>query len=396
VTAYNFKSLFFILIFFEFAVESFAQQSTEMLNDEVVKTVVIDAGHGGKDPGCLGSELREKEITLNIARKLARYIKEVYPNVNVILTRDKDVFLELDQRARIANDNQADLFISIHANAASPAAYGVETFVLGLHRTESQQKVAERENSIIHFEDNSEEKYADFDLSPDAIIARQIQLSVFLSQSIAFADMIQQSFKAIGRKDRGVKQAGFFVLYKTTMPSVLIESGFLTNHDEHDYLKDTINQSNMAHAIFSAFQRYKSDLEGGNWEMVEAPSFIEEKRKVALHQQNNEKDVQKIEEQTVEEDEKEDQREEVVLRVQIVTSRTKLPIYDDRFKGLKVFEYFESDLYKYTSGEFVNDLDAAREHKTMLKEKGFEHAFIVAFKNKERIPVLDAIKQLSE
>lgn len=395
MTAYNFKSLLFVLILIQFSVESFAQENVELVDVEVVKTVVIDAGHGGKDPGCLGSELREKEITLNIAKKLARYIKEVYPKVNVILTRDEDVFLELDQRARIANDNQADLFISIHANAASPAAYGVETFVLGLHRTESQQKVAERENSIIHFEENSEEKYKDFDLSPDAIIARQIQLSVFLSQSIAFADMIQQSFKAIGRRDRGVKQAGFFVLYKTTMPSVLIESGFLTNHNEHDYLKDTLNQSNMAHAIFSAFQRYKSELEGVNWEIVEAPSFLEEKKKVALHNQNNVEMKDELEEQTVEED-KEDQSEKIMLRVQIVTSRTKLPIYDDRFKGLKVYEYYESGLYKYTSGEFVNDLDAVREHKAMLKEKGFEHAFIVAFKNNERIPALDAVKQLSE
>jgi N-acetylmuramoyl-L-alanine amidase len=150
----------------------------------------------------------------------------------------------------------------------------------------------------------------------------------------------------------------------------------------------------MAHAIFVAFQRYKSDLEGGDGKIVEAPSFKKEKRFAAEQINNNEK----IEEQTSFQNslEEKDESDKITLRVQIVTSRTKLPVYDDRFKGLKVFEYFESDLYKYTSGEFVNDLDAARKHKAMLKEKGFEHAFIVAFKNEERISALDAVKQLTE
>ena len=169
-------------------------------------------------------------------------IEDRYPEIEVLYTRKTDVFVELAERAKIANRNDADLFICIHANAASPQAYGTETYVLGLHRTDAQQRVAERENSTIHLEDDKGEKYKDFDLSPDAIIARQLQLSVFLDQSINFASKLQKEFKAIGRYNRGVKQAGFLVLYKTTMPSVLIETGFLTNPTEEKFLSDSTTQ----------------------------------------------------------------------------------------------------------------------------------------------------------
>ena len=202
-----------------------AQNELDEVLSSGIKTVVIDPGHGGKDPGCHGKHAKEKEVCLSVGLKLGAYIEQKYPHIKVVYTRKKDIFVELDQRAQIANKNNADLFICIHANAASPSANGAETYVLGLHRTESQQKVAERENSIIHFEDDPS-KYKDFDMSPDAIIARQLQLAVFLDQSINFASKVQRQFKSIGRYDRGVKQAGFLVLYKTTMPSVLIELGF--------------------------------------------------------------------------------------------------------------------------------------------------------------------------
>lgn len=354
-------------------------------NSEALKTVVIDAGHGGKDPGCLGKYLKEKDVALNIGLKLGAFIKKEYPSINVIYTRDKDVFVQLDERARIANENNADLFISIHANAAASSAYGAETFVLGLHRSESQQKVAERENSIIHFEENSEEKYADFDMSPDAIIARQIQLSVFLDQSIGFASKIQSQFKEVGRKDRGVKQAGFLVLYKTTMPSVLIEAGFLTNPAEENYLRDTINQIKLANSVFKAFQEYKFELEGVQSLVVDGQGFSEA---VKEHEERlgTDGEVRTFEDQ---------KPSGLVFKVQIETSKTKVKVTDSRFKGLSVSEYKQDGLYKYTSGLFGDDLESAKIHRENLINQGFENAFIVAFYNDKRISITEAMKMIN-
>jgi N-acetylmuramoyl-L-alanine amidase len=332
-----------------------------------IKTVVIDAGHGGKDPGCRGSHTREKDVTLAIALKLGASIEKKYPEVNVIYTRKTDVFVELDERAHIANNNHADLFICIHANAGGEAAYGVETYVLGLHRTEAQQKIAERENSAIQFEENSNEKYKDVNLSIDAIIARQLQLSVFLDHSIMFATYIQNHIKSIGRKDRGVKQAGFLVLYKTTMPSVLIETGFLTNKQEEAFLSDTANQTKMANAFFDAFSSYKSYYENG---LVTIDS--DQSGKYGLS-------------------EDEIKPEDVIFRVQIETNTQPLALDDNRFKGLPVWSYQNNGLYKYTVGAFKT-LDQANELKKEMREKGFEHAFVVAFYQNERINLEKGIK----
>ena len=201
-----------------------------------IKTVVIDPGNGGQDPGCHGNHSNEKQVTLAIGLKVGSFIEKAYPDIKVIYTRKTDVFIELDERAAIANRNNADLFICIHANAGPATAFGAETYVLGLHKTEAQGKIAERENASIEFEANSENRYEK--LSADAIIARQLQLSVFLNHSIEFATQVQNNFVALGRTDRGVRQAGFLVLYKTTMPSVLIETGFLTNPEEENFLAD--------------------------------------------------------------------------------------------------------------------------------------------------------------
>jgi N-acetylmuramoyl-L-alanine amidase len=333
-----------------------------------IKTVVIDAGHGGKDPGCHGASAHEKHVCLSMALKLGDMIKKQYPMINVVYTRDKDVFVELDERAKIANKANADLFICIHANSASPSAYGTETYVLGLHRTESQQKVAERENATIFLEDDKGAKYKDFDMSPDAIIARQIQLSVFLDQSINFADKLQKEFKGLGRYDRGVKQAGFLVLYKTTMPSVLIETGFLTNPQEEKFLADTTNQTKMAKAMFTAFEKYKNELEG-----VDSQVKVENNNSTVVEANDPNKD-------------------QVVFRVQIETSSTKIPLTSPKFKGLKIYEYTQDNLFKYTAGEFVNDFDASNKFKNEMREKGYEHAFVVAFMNGERINLEKAIK----
>lgn len=367
----TFLRLLYLLVFT--SVTSFAQTDLDSLLESGIRTVVIDPGHGGKDPGCHGKHTKEKEVCLTIGLKLGEYINQKYPKIKVIYTRNTDVFIELDERAKIANKNNADLFICIHANSASPAAIGAETYVLGLHRTESQQKVAERENSIIHFEEDSE-KYKDFDLSPDAIIARQLQLSVFLSQSINFASKIQSQFKKIGRSDRGVKQAGFLVLYKTTMPSVLIELGFLTNIEEEKFLKDTVNQKKMANSIFKAFQEYKGEIEGIN-ELVE--DGIEPIKK---KNSNNNYEV------------KED-KDKIYFKVQIETSRVPISLKDNRFRGLDVQQYEQDGLYKYTAGYFEEDIEEAKKYCHELKDAGFELAFVVAFENHKRISIDEALKK---
>jgi N-acetylmuramoyl-L-alanine amidase len=348
----------------------------------LLKTVVIDAGHGGKDPGCHGASANEKTVCLSIALKLGKLIKTKYPGIKVVYTRDKDVFIELNERANIANRAKADLFICIHANSASPAAYGAETYVLGLHRTESQQLVAERENATIYLEDDGGEKYKDFDMSPDAIIARQIQLAVFLDQSISFADKLQKEFKRLGRYDRGVKQAGFLVLYKTTMPSVLIETGFLTNPNEEKFLGDTLGQKKMAGAMFDAFVKYKNELEGISQTVQEGAN------NVVIESPTN-STVNSTETSIVDEGSKSDST--VVFRVQLATSSEKLSTTDARFKGLAIHEYQQDGIFKYTAGSFLGDYEGVSAYKQQLKEKGFEHAFVVAFLQGERINLEKAI-----
>ena len=365
----NYATLVFYVIFS--VCFSFSQNSDNLRPS--IKTVVIDAGHGGKDPGCHGHSAHEKNVCLSMALKLGAMIKKKYPTIKVIFTRSTDVFVELDERAKIANRNKADLFICIHANAAGEVVYGVETYVLGLHKTEAQQLIAERENSTIFLEDDKGAKYKDFDLSPDALIARQIQLSVFLDQSISFATKIQTEFKRIGRSDRGVKQAGFLVLYKTTMPSVLIETGFLTNASEEKFLNDSVSQVKMANSIFTAFEKYRNELEGMDVKVTDDASPVKIIKEVSPSIVTSEKD-------------------KIIFKVQIETSDKKVALTDSKFKNLKVSEYKQDNLFKYTAGNYENDFKAASQYKKVLISQGYEHAFVVAFLNGERINIEKAIK----
>ncbi len=234
-------------------------------NEGKLKRVVIDAGHGGKDPGCLGKIISEKEVALNVAKKLGNYINQYLPDVEVIYTRDKDYFVELNQRAKIANDANADLFISIHANAQPKggSVYGTETFVMGLHKTDANLEVAKRENSVIEFEDNYATQYDGFDpKDPSSYIALSLFQNANIELSSYFASKVENQFEnRVGRHSRGVKQAGFLVLYKTTMPSVLIETGFLTNSKEERFLASDQGQDYMASAIFRAFRDYKQEVD---------------------------------------------------------------------------------------------------------------------------------------
>jgi N-acetylmuramoyl-L-alanine amidase len=230
-----------------------------------LRTVVIDPGHGGKDPGCMTSRNRESRIVLKIALQLAKKIKTENPEVRVILTRATDHFVDLAERANIANRNRADLFISIHVNAhpKSKTLNGTETYTLGLHRTDDNLDVARRENSVILKEENYEQKYKGFNPnSPLAHIMLANYQHAFMASSINFAEKVERSFKRnADRRSHGVKQAGFVVLWRTTMPSVLVETGFLTNAAEEKYLASADGQAEISTAIYKAFAQYKSDIE---------------------------------------------------------------------------------------------------------------------------------------
>lgn len=229
-----------------------------------IKTVVIDAGHGGHDVGCVGSHSREKDVTLALALKLGKYLEDNYPDVRVIYTRKTDEFIELIERANIANRAKADLFISLHCNAnANKAAYGSETFAMGLHVSEANLNVAKRENSVILLEDNYEKNYDGFDpKSTEAYIIFSLYQNINIDKSLYLASKVQDQFtNKLKRYNRGVKQAGFIVLYKTNMPSILIESGFLTNKGDEEFLTTEEGQNNIARSIYLAFTAYKEELE---------------------------------------------------------------------------------------------------------------------------------------
>ena len=232
-----------------------------------IKTIVIDAGHGGHDTGCKGVQSLEKDVALSIALKAGHYIQENFPDVKVIYTRSDDTFIELIERARIANDAKADLFISVHCNAnESTKPFGTETYAMGLHRTDANLAVAQRENSVILLEDDHTQNYEGFDPnSPEAYIIFSLYQSVNLDKSLNLAAKIQEQMETrLQRTNRGVKQAGFLVLYKTTMPAILIETGFLTNREEEKYMVKEESQYLLASGIYRAFRNYKEEVENTN------------------------------------------------------------------------------------------------------------------------------------
>ncbi len=377
--------LFVLLVFYGFN-PYYSQKSIE--------TIVIDAGHGGKDPGCHGKFSKEKHVCLSMALKLGALIEKKHPELKVIYTRETDVFVELGERANIANRAKADLFICIHANAASPAAYGTETYVLGLHRSESQQKVASRENSIIELEEDGGAQYKNFDLSPDAIIAKRLQLSVFLDHAIMFAQYLQAEFKKLGRRDRGVKQAGFMVLYRTTMPSVLIETGFLTNPSEEGFIGKEAGQDKMANAMLVAFEKYKRSIEGNDApSSTESQNISEDKPEEATQEVTKLKEepqntafIEKVNESL-------ENNTGLIFRVQILSLNAKISNDSPRLKGEEnTYEYKQGGLYKYCTKGFGKNLKSAVKYKVQMREKGFKGAFVVAFLDGERIGIEKAIK----
>jgi len=368
-----------------------------------LRTVVIDAGHGGKDKGCLGSKSYEKDVALAIALQLGVYLEETFPDLNVIYTRKTDVFVELQDRASIANKAKADLFICIHANAGGSSAYGTETFVMGDAKSESNMKAAQRENSVILMEDNYATKYGDFDPnSPASYIIFTFSSKAHQAQSISFAEKIQAQFRErVARKDRGVKTAGFLVLHQTTMPSVLIETGFLTNKNEERFLTSKEGQDYLASAIYRAFKEYKQEVESVSQSIID-DSIEQDAESLAPKKEEKKNPAgQKASEKSVTEINKENQIESkledgLMFKVQIATSTNKVETTPENFKGLQEVSFYEAGgLFRYTYGA-EKTWEAANQIQKKVKESGYEDSFIVAFHNGKRIAVGEAVKLLKE
>ncbi len=232
-----------------------------------VATIVIDPGHGGRDPGSSGKSAKEKDVALKISLKFGAYIEKNMPDVKVIYTRKDDRYVALEERPEIANRAKADLFVCIHCTSLPGApAYGTETYVMGLHKDKGNFEVAKRENSVMLFDENYKERYEGFDPeSPESYILFTLSQSAYQESSLRFAQKVEAQFKTkVGRYSRGVKQAGFWVLWKTSMPSVLIETGFLTNAKEENYLTTEAGQDKLALGIYRAFKEYKTEMESIN------------------------------------------------------------------------------------------------------------------------------------
>ena len=343
-----------------------------------VKKIVIDAGHGGNDPGATVGQCKEKDIVLSVALLAGAYIEKYIDGVEVIYTRDDDTFVELNQRANIANKAKADLFISIHANAAgSMNAYGTETFVLGTNRNESNLKVAQLENSVIAFEDNYEENYQGFDPNSPAsyIIFNMIQ-NAYLEQSTTLAALIQHQFtKRVGRKNRDVQQAAFLVLHKTSMPSVLTELGFITNAKERQFLMSTEGQEFMASAIFRAVRDYKKEIDAKQSltmsEAETAHQFVENPKSEPVNIGPSHFGV--------------------TYKLQIFSSSKILKLDHRSIKDLDAVDYYvDGSLYKYTIG-YSSDIEEIKRLKEKYK-KEYNGCFIVAFQNGKRISMAEAQK----
>jgi N-acetylmuramoyl-L-alanine amidase len=364
-----------IKLIFLFIAFNTVSGSIPVLKNDKSWVIVIDAGHGGKDPGALGAVSTEKKITLAIALKTGEYIEKNIKNVSVIYTRKKDTFVDIRERATIANKNNADLFISIHANwGNSKNIHGTETFIMGLAKDEQNLEVAMKENEVILLENDYSTKYEGFDpKSPESYIMFTLMQNIFQEQSTGLALKIQTQYKdRISRTDRGVKQAGFVVLYMTTMPSVLTETGFITNPSEENYLNSVPGQEYISSAIFRACRDYINEIDS---------------RSVILSGENqNQGLIKELSASAA------PQAGEVAFMVQIVTSSSKTEIKPENFKGLKdVLEIKNQEQFRYVSGNFI-DYPAAVVYRKKL-EALYPDAFVIAVKDNKILPLQQTLEQ---
>lgn len=354
------KFLFFLFFCFFLFPNSYGQATENKF------VVVLDAGHGGDDPGTNGNGFVEKNIALEITKKVGEILKD-HKDIKVLYTRTKDVFVTLDGRAKFANDAYANLFVSIHCNAnPSSSPYGSETYVLGLHRNDDNLKVAMRENSVIYLEDNYEVTYNGFDPnSPESYIGMMLMQAEYLDQSILLASNVQKNFDTdLKRKNRGVKQAGFLVLRETYMPSVLVETGFLSNDKEGNYLHSSKGQKEMSKAIAQAIVNYKNSID---LNIVEIAGKQQASEGTSVY-------------------------EGITFKVQLAASSKELETKPYNFKGLDgVSRTKETSLYKYYYGD-TSDYLEIQEKQRNAKEKGFNTCYIVAFRDGKKITVSEALK----
>lgn len=340
-------------------------------------TVVIDPGHGGKDSGALGKISKEKDIVLSISLKLGKLIQENLPLVKVIYTRSTDVFIELNKRAEIANNNHADLFISIHANSIKkPSIYGTETFVMGLHKTSGNLEVAMKENAVIELEEDYSAKYQGYDPnSAESFIIFSLMQNTFIDQSLKLASIIQTEFsEKAQRANRGVKQAGFLVLWNTTMPSVLIETGFLSHTQEEKFMTSEQGQNILSSAIYRAVKNYINQINPFNeqQQVFSHPPFQKNDSIPAPPTDNK-----------------------IYFKIQITSSSNQVQGNEMVFKGLSnIEELFLDNMYKYTYGNCNTFKEIKKLQKDILEK--FPDSFIIAIKNGERMQLNEAIKEAGE
>ena len=406
------KRIIYILICCLLGLPTWGQQSNKTAQKAAQKrafTVVIDAGHGGHDPGAMGKLTQEKKLNLEVSQRLEQQIKLHYPDVKVVMTRKNDVFLTLQQRADIVNKNNADLFICIHTNAAENRnVTGTETFVLGVDKLQSNLDVAMRENAVMLLEDDYQTTYEGFDPnSVDSYIMFELMQDQYIDQSLNFATLVQQQFTDIGRSDRGVRQAGFWVLHKSACPSVLIEMGFISNSNEEKYLASDKGKEDITNSIFQAFSQYKSAYDRKHGIVIAAksegkPSAAKADKPVAAKTDTPvaaeadksvaakaDKPVAAKADKPVAAVEQAELRP--IYKVQIFSTLKPVPAGDATFRGLKNCQYSkDGKYYKYTYGEdtdYQTILDIQQELKTKFKD-----CFIVAFLGDKQIPVKEALQ----
>ncbi len=375
--------------------------------------VVIDAGHGGHDPGAIGKISKEKNINLNVALKFGKLIKNNCPDVKVIYTRDRDVFIPLDRRAEIANNAKADLFISIHTNALANnrTAKGASTWTLGLAKSDANLEVAKRENAVILYENDYKTRYAGFNPnSAESYIIFEFMQDKYMSQSVHLASLVQKHFRnTCKRADRGVHQAGFLVLKASAMPSILVELGFISTPEEERYLNTENGTASLANGIFRAFLTYKREQEirlngSSNTitpEEVPAPAGTETVNTPAskVEKEKSSQAESKPEVQRPPKNEKDaitqTERNKIVFKIQILTSSRPLAKNDKRLKGLKGVDFYKEDgIYKYTYGASPDYNKVLRTKRSITAQ--FKDAFIIAFKNGEKANIHAAINEFKK
>lgn len=343
------------------------QEADAQKKDTYKHTVVLDAGHGGHDTGAIGKNGKEKDVVLSIALKVGEYLKKNTPENRVIYTRDDDFFVPLDQRAAIANKNNADLFVSIHANSnKNSKPFGTETFAMGLHKSQGNLEVAQKENSVIVMEQDYNTKYEGFDpSSAESYIIFSLMQNVYLDKSLKLASMVQDEFREKAKRaDRGVKQAGFLVLWHTKMPSILIETGFISNEEEEKYLMSETGQDYLASAIYRAIRDYLASLDVEEQEVkkVTDPGQTESTAENTLF-----------------------------YRLQVATTSAPVADPNEKFKGKPdIFEYKDGNKYKYMIGRFAT-IDEASSYKKVINVE-YPDAFIVPFNNGKKISMNEAKK----